>query len=672
MEEATERIAAAGGEARWRDAVRRWREGAPPPFSRQWEVYRECFGEPGDREAPPLAWRPGEEQTRRSNLAWLLGESGAGDYAALHAWTVADKERFWRLTLERLGVVFRRPPDRILDLGGEVEDPVWLPGAEMNVAESCLRAAPGAPAVVAGREGDEGLRTVSYGELEKLADRVAHGLRGAGLAAGEAVALYMPMTVECVAAYLGAVKAGCPVVSIADSFSAEELARRLEIGEARAVVTVASYHWAGRSIDLYEKVRAAGAPAAVVLPPAAGEPPELRAGDLAWADFLGPPQPFAAVAGDPYRVTNVLFSSGTTGTPKAIPWTHLTPLKCAMDGHFHQDVRPGDVVAWPTNIGWMMGPWLIYAALVNRATIALYEGAPTGPGFARFVRDAGVTMLGVVPSLVRAWRTAGSSPDATEDGALSGIDWSGVRLFSSTGEPSNRRDYLWLMSRTGYRAPVIEYLGGTEIGGGHITGSVLQPASPSTFTTPALGCGFVVLGEDARPVAEGEMGELYLVPPALGLSQTLLNRDHHEVYYAGCPRGPAGQTLRRHGDEFVRLPGGFWRAQGRADDTMNLGGIKVGSVELERVMDAHPAVYESAAVAVQPAGGGADRLVAYVVPAGETDPATLRRELQRQIASRLNPLFKIHDLVLVDRLPRTASNKLMRRKLRAAYGAPAE
>ena len=125
----------------------------------------------------------------------------------------------------------------------------------------------------------------------------------------------------------------------------------------------------------------------------------------------------------------------------------------------------------------MMGPWLIYAGLVNGATIALYEGAPTGAEFARFVEEAGVTMLGVVPSLVRAWRRSG---------ATDGADWSGVRLFSSTGEASTVEDYLWLMSRAGYRAPVIEYCGGTEIGGGYVTGSVLQPASPATFTTRRL------------------------------------------------------------------------------------------------------------------------------------------------------------------------------------------
>jgi acetyl-CoA synthetase len=290
--------------------------------------------------------------------------------------------------------------------------------------------------------------------------------------------------------------------------------------------------------------------------------------------------------------------------------------------------------------------------------MALYDGAPGGAGFTRFVERAGITMLGVVPSLVAAWRASG---------ACDGVDWGRIELFSSTGEPSNRPDYLWLMSRAGYRAPVIEYCGGTEIGGGYVTGTVVQPASPATFSTPALGIDLVILDEHGQPARDGADGEVFLVPPSIGLSQTLLNRDHHEVYHAGCPVGPGGEPLRRHGDQMERLPGGFFRAHGRADDTMNLGGIKVSSVELEAVLGSHPAVAECAAVAVQPEGEGADRLVVFVVLREPRPPGDLRRELGRLLADQLNPLFKVHDVVATESLPRTASNKLMRRTLRAEY-----
>lgn len=637
-------------EARWQRAVEESR-GGDIPFERQWAAFREI--------SPPAAWRPDPAGAERSNLGRHLRKLGLKDYAALHAFSVRDRAAFWEGVIGHLGIVFVTPPTTILDPSCGSEHPRWLPGARLNISDSCFRRDPGRLAMVCGREGEHALRTLTYGQLEALANRVANGLLAGGWRAGDRIALYMPMTAECVAAYLGIVRAGMVVVSIADSFSPEEIRRRLGIGEAKGVITVDRFERAEKSIDLYAKIREADAPRAVVIPSGGGAP-ALRGGDLAWERFLGADASFRSVPSDPDALTNVLFSSGTTGDPKAIPWTQLTPLKCAMDGHFHQDIRPGDVVAWPSNIGWMMGPWLIYASLVNGAAMALYEGLPSGEGFARFVESAGVTVLGVVPALVKAWRASG----ALESG---GADWSGIRLFSSTGEASNQKDSLWLMSRAGYRAPVIEYCGGTEIGGGHITGSVLQPASPATFTTPALGLDFVVLDEQRKPVREGEMGELFLIPPSIGLSQSLLNQDHHRVYYEGCPRGPDGEGLRRHGDQILRLPGGFWKAQGRADDTMNLGGIKVSSVELEEAVNAHEVVRESAAVAVIPGGEGADRLVIFAVLKRPMEKGTLLKGLQGLVAKRLNPLFRIHDVVPVERLPRTASNKIMRRELRREY-----
>lgn len=691
---------------RWRDLVARLRSGESLPFEDQWKAFRQIYSGRPVEAGPPLVWTPTRERIRESNLGrfqsdWVAGREAAGraaagrnavgqeasdrgaasreaasreapgqetadtgsgsDYETLRAWSVADPAAFWERVIARLGISFTKPPEATLDLSRGAAQPRWLPGAELNCVDSCFRADPDRPAIVTGREGTAALRTVTYRDLERQVNRFANGLAEHGLGAGQGVALYMPMTAECVVAYLGTIRAGGYIVSIADSFAPREMKTRLEIGRADAIVTVDRHTRGGKTFPLYEKVVEAGAPRAIVIPDpttAARASPLTREGDVGWSDFLGASERFDPVIAQPGQVTNILFSSGTTGTPKAIPWNQLTPIKCAMDGHFHQDIRPGDVVAWPTNVGWMMGPWLIYASLLNQATIALYEGTPAGPGFARFVEDVGVTMLGVVPSLVRAWMAS----EATR-----GVDWGGIRVFSSTGEPSNQKDYLWLMSLTGYRAPVIEYCGGTEVGGGYITGTVVQPASPATFTTSALGLDFVILREDGRPAGPGEMGEVFLVPPSIGLSQELWNRDHDEVYFSGCPTGPKGEVLRRHGDQITHLHGGFYKAQGRADDTMNLGGIKVSSLELERVIDAHDRVYESAAVAVQPEGEGPERLVVHVVAEPDTDPQTLRTELGSMIAKQLNPLFKIYDLVVCESLPRTASNKLMRRTLRAQY-----
>lgn len=642
----------------WASFVTRVRSDPSIGFDEQWRFFLELSVARDPALGPLPTWIPEDDRIAGANLGRLMESLGCATYTDLHRWSVEHRAGFWARVIDELGIIFERAPAEVLDASRGPLDPRWLPGARFNIADSCFLADSCVTAVVEGREGELSDRYLGYGELNALVNRVANGLRDHGFDQGARIALYMPMTAECVAAYLGIIRAGCAVVSIADSFAPAEVARRLAIAGADAVVTVAEFDRGGRAIPMYAKVRDATDLPAIVVTGDNEPPPQLRRGDLLWADFLGADRPFPSPAAPPDAVTNVLFSSGTTGDPKAIPWTQLTPLKCAMDGRYHQDIGPGSIVGWPTNIGWMMGPWLIWATLLNRGCIALYQGLPSGSDFADFVTRAGVTMLGVVPSLVRAWR---------DSGACDGADWSRIETFSSTGEPSNRRDYLWLASRTGYRAPIIEYCGGTEIGGGYITGTVVQPASPSTFTTPALGLDLAILDDHGRPVGEGDEGEVFIVPPSIGLSQTLLNRDHDTVYHAGCPAGPNGEALRRHGDRLARLPGGFYRAQGRADDTMNLGGIKISSLELERVIDRHPAVSESAAVAVQPGGEGAEALVVFAVPAADVDRTELLADLQRRVASQLNPLFKIHDLEIVDSLPRTASNKLMRRTLRDRY-----
>ena len=645
-------------EAQWQEFVASQRGDEERPFEEHWAAFQKIFANRRIEDGPPVVWHPDGQTPELTNLYRAMEDNGFDEYNAFHRWSAEDTPAFWSYALRVLGIVFAREPDEILDLSCGVTHPRWLPGAEMNCVDSCFTAISHKPAIISSGEGQSGHRVISYGELERLVNRFANGLREQGIGTDTAIALYMPMTFQCVAAYLAIVRAGCRVVSIADSFSAAELRTRMDIVEAHIVLTVESYVRAGKTMTMYDRVVQAGVPRAIVIPARESDRPDLRESVILWDDLLSENDVFESVTGDPYRVINVLFSSGTTGEPKAIPWTNLTPLKGAMDGYFHQDIHSEDVVAWPTNIGWMMGPWLIYATFINRATMALYEGAPLDRGFTGFIRDAGVSILGVIPSIVRAWRTTG---------ALDDTDWSRVRVITSTGEPSNREDYLWLMSRLAYRTPVIEYLGGTEIGGGHLTGTLLQPASPSTFTTPGLGMDFVILDEAGQLVNEGEMGELFIIPPAIGLSQALLNKDHDVVYYTDCPEGPNGETLRRHGDQALRMHRGFFRAQGRADDTMNLGGIKVSSLELEQIVDDHEAVYESAAVAVQAGGEGAEKLVVFVVLDSEIGHDHLSQDLRRMISIKLNPLFKIHDLVIADALPRTASNKLMRRTLRTQY-----
>jgi acetyl-CoA synthetase len=669
------------------------------PFALHQLLYKTVYADWDSDLGPPPVWSPSFDQIQSTNIAALMRSLNIDSYEALHAWSVQHRAEFWKAMIQRLGIQFQHPYTQTVDLSQGVEYPTWLVDARLNIVESCFQAPEHATAIVFLKDGLH--HTWSYGELRSLTSRVANSIIDAGFKPGDAIAIALPMTPESVAIYLGIVAAGCVVVGIADSFAADEIATRLRITNAKAMFTQDVIHRAGKSIPLYAKVVAANAPQAIVLSAASTTSGntldvELRSGDVTWTEFLGNDNQFIPIAAESSAFTNILFSSGTTGDPKAIPWTQTTPIKCAADGHLHHDIHPGDVVAWYTNLGWMMGPWLIYASLINQAAIALYNDSPTQRGFGQFIQDARVTMLGVVPSLVNTWRTTH---------CMHGLDWSAIKAFSSTGECSNPDDMLFLMALAGYK-PIVEYCGGTEIGGGYITGTLVQPCSPATFTTPALGLDVVILDHNDRPATKGEA---FIIPPSIGLSTTLLNKDHHQVYFADTPllgfpsashplsseefkiqnskfktsdqfkiqnsKFKSSQDLtlniplRRHGDQLERLPNGYYRALGRVDDTMNLAGIKVSSAEIERVLMTVDDVGEAVAIAISPPTGGPSQLIIYAVAEPECQKTTseLSAELQEAIARHLNPLFKIRDLVLVDALPRTASNKVMRRVLRDQY-----
>ena len=626
-------------------------------------LYRRAYeGRP--REAGPgPAWLPSPEDAARTNLGRLMAARGLARYEDFHRWSIERRDAFWETAIRTLGIVFRTPPSRIRDPDSPVTRPVWLPGARLNIAESCFRGDPGRTAIVYASEADPAVRRMTLGELRTLSARVAHGLDGLGVRRGERVALDLPMTPEAVAIYLGTILAGRAVVGIADASAAPDIEKRARIGGAKAVFTVDRYVRDGKSHGIYEKVVEAHAPRTVVLPAEGRDKVRpARRNDVAWDDFLSDRATVDAAACDPSDVTNVLFSSGTTKDPKAILWTHATPIKAAMDAALHHDVRPDDVLAWPTSFGWMMGPWLTYGSLVNGAAMALYTGAAQRRAYGAFVADAGVTMLGVVPKLVRGWKL---------DRAMEGLDWSRIRRFSSTGETSSPDEMFYLMALAGNK-PVIEYCGGTEVGGGYLTGTMVQPAAPSCFTTPALGLDFVLL-DDGRPAGRGEV---FLVPPSIGLSNDLLNYDHRKEYFDGVPRGPHGETLRRHGDQVERLGGGYYRHHGRIDDMVNIYGVKSSAEEIRSVL-AHDLVADAKPVAVDVEDTGQHSLVIYAVPRDPKllgDPAArerLRKDFQKEIKERLNPLLAhVHDVVLVAELPQAGPGKTKTmRALRADYEA---
>ncbi len=633
------------------------RELAACPFALHLSLFQTLFPNWQTDPASAPAWLPDTNTIPETNLHRAMTAANITSLPAFRQWAHTHPAEFWDSQIKNLGIVQKQSYTTPVDLTNGIENPRWLAHARLNIADSCFTAPPSATALIFSDD-QQVLRTRTYGELDHDTSCIAQSLLTQKLRPGDAIAIAMPMTVAAVTIYLGILKMGGVVVSIADSFSAEEMATRLCIANAKAVFTQDGILRGEKQLPLYAKLIAANAPRCFVLPCDKTVCDTLREGDMTWRAFLTETPLTTSQACDPDAPCNILFSSGTTGEPKAIPWTHTTPIKAASDAYLHHDIRPGDVLAWPTNLGWMMGPWLIFAALINRAAIAIYPDVARDRAFGEFVQDAKVTMLGVVPTLVATWR---------QSHCMEGLDWSAIRAFSSTGECSNAEDMLYLMSLAGYK-PVIEYCGGTEIGGAYLTSTLIENNYPAAMTGPACGLDLVLIDETGQLTNNGEVA---LLPPSIGLSNTLLNANHHTIYYANMP-APNGQHLRRHGDQAERLSNGGYRVLGRVDDTMNLGGIKVSAAEIERALIGIAAITETAAIAVTPPHGGPSQLVIYATSSAALEKALVLKAMQARINAHLNPLFKIQEVILVPELPKTASNKIMRRLLRKNYHASVE
>ncbi|XP_022859376.1 probable acyl-activating enzyme 18, peroxisomal isoform X3 [Olea europaea var. sylvestris] len=590
---------------------------------------------------PPLYWFPTPYQSGCTNLGRIMESHGprllgasykdpTTTFRQFHKYSVQHPEIYWSIILNELSLNFAVAPKCILDTSNKSKPGgTWLPGSALNIADCCLQSnkylkkEDDSLAIVWRSEGcdDQNVEHMTLKQLREKVMLVANAL-DVTFSKGDAIAIDMPMTATAVIIYLAIVLAGFIVVSIADSFAANEIATRLRVSKAKAIFTQDFIARGGQKFPLYR------------------------------SNYYFPVyQPIDSV-------TNILFSSGTSGDPKAIPWTHLSPIRCAADSWTHSDLQAGDIFCWPTNLGWVVGPILLYSCFLTGATLALYHGSPLGRGFGRFIQDAGVTILGTVPSLVKTWKITN---------CMEGLDWTKIKSFCSGGEASNIDDDLWLSSRAYYK-PIVECCGGTELSSAYIQGNILQPQAFGAFSSASLSTGFVILNESGLPYPDDQActGEVGLFPRYMGATDRLMNADHDEVYFKGMPIYK-GMQLRRHGDIIKRTVGGFLVVQGRADDTMNLGGIKTSSIEIERVCDgADESVLETAAVSTAPPNGGPEQLAIFVVlkTGFEVEADMLNLKFSRSIQTKLNPLFKVSFVKIVPVFPRTATNKLLRRVLR--------
>jgi acetyl-CoA synthetase len=610
------------------------------------------------------AWHPPADAWERTRVGRFGHEHGASGLDALRARSTADPAWFWDAVVAHLGIPFTTPYEQVLDERKGIPWTTWFTGGRTNLADACCdrwaAEAPDADAVV--WEGEEGTtRTWTFRELRAEADGVAHLLRARGVRAGDAVGIYLPMLPETIAAVLAVAKLGAVFVPVFSGYGTEAVRVRLEDAGAVALITADAFPRRGRAVPMLDTALAATVPtvATIVVVDRLGGALPTDGRVVAWPAPAA--TPFATTAVDSEHTLFLAYTSGTTGRPKAVVHVHGGwTVKVAEEGAFQTDIGPGDRVFWLTDLGWIMGPWLLTAGLANGAAILLFDGAPDHPGPDRlwsFLAAHRGTHCGVSPTLVRALMAHG-------DDAPRAHDLSALRVLASTGEPWNQDPWHWYFDQVGGgRCPVINISGGTEVGACFLSPHPVEPISPMSLGGPSLGMAVDVFDDEGRPL-RGAVGELVCTQPWPGMTRGLRNDPERylETYWSRWP------DVWVHGDwaSIEEVDGRTeWFLHGRSDDTIKVAGKRLGPAEVESALVSHPAVVEAAAVGLPDPLKG-EQLWAYVVTGADVTPTeALRDELVALVAAQLGKSFRPAGVRFVRSLPKTRSAKVVRRAVRA-------
>jgi acetyl-CoA synthetase len=616
-------------------------------------------------------WRPGPDHLARSRLAKAMKRWGFDSVEALHQASVERPEWFWAAAAEDLGIPLHGKVAKVQDDARGHAFPRWFSGAKLNVVESCVDRHAADPqqaqSIAVVYEGDSGQRrTLSFAELKIEVDRFAAGLRRLGVGKGDRVAMFMPPVPEATVTAMACAKIGAVAVPAFSGYGSESLATRLQAAEAKVLVTVDSTTRRGKPVPMKEV-----ADGAVAVSPSVQHLVVIRASgeqvamdtkrDRWWQDVAAPLAegvvPEQPVALDPNDPLMIIYTSGTTGLPKGIVHSHIGfALKAAVDFGYAFDLQPGDMLGWIVDMGWMLGPLMILGCLQCGAGMVMIEGLPDHPApdrLWRIVERNRVTVQGIAPSAARGLR-------ARSDGNGPQLDLSSLRAFASTGEAWDDPTWHWLFETLGgRRLPILNYSGGTETGGGILSCYTILPQAPASFSGPLPGMDVDVLDADGQPT--GEIGELVVRNTWVGMTHSFWRDDarYLDTYWGRWP------DTWVHGD-LASIDGqGYWHIHGRSDDTLKIGGRRVGPAEIESALVAQPGIAEAAVIGVPDEMKG-QNVVAFVVPrpgAVQQEPDALIAAVTKMLGKAMAPSL-VH---LVEGLPKTKNGKIMRRAIRGRY-----
>jgi acetoacetyl-CoA synthetase len=625
-------------------------------------------------------WKPTAADVERAEMTrymrWAGERRGAPfvDYEELWSWSVQETEDFWASIWEFAGVRASRPYERVLD-SLAMPGTRWFQGAELNYAENMLlgpgSVSPRDPAQVAVLHCSElrGLDQLTWGELSERVAAAAGGLRSLGVGRGDRVVAYMPNIPETLIAFLATASLGAIWSSAAPEFGARSVIDRFAQIEPKVLLAVDGYRHGGKDFDRTSVVEGilAELPTVehtVMLPYLSeGDLPERsEAGRLGWSRLLalgdGAELTFEQVPFD--HPLWVLYSSGTTGLPKAIVQGHGGILLEQLKKRLHLELRPGDRMFWFTTTGWMMWNFLV-GCLLSDAAIVLYDGSPGHPDLGvlwQLAERARITCMGVSAGLLASCEKAGIEPARD-------YDLSALRAIGSTGSPLAPESFTWVYEHVGSDIWLFSTSGGTDVCTAFVGGSPLLPVFEGELQCRSLGCAVESWDEQGRSLLD-EVGELVVTRPLPSMPLYLWGDADgerlRESYFSMYP------GIWRHGDWIRITPRGGAVIYGRSDSTINRQGVRMGTSEIYRAAGAVEEVLDALVVDVPtPASGGAARasdgelsmLLFVVLRDGVTLDGDLTARIKRRIREDCSPRHVPNEVLQIEQVPRTLSGKVL-------------
>ncbi|MFC9974232.1 acetoacetate--CoA ligase [Spirillospora sp. NPDC127200] len=590
-------------------------------------------------------------------LAWLEEARGLrfAEYPDLWRWSVEDLPGFWTSVWDFFGVRAHTPPREALE-SRAMPGARWFPGATLNYAEHALGRPEDAEnvAVIAHSQTRPPV-TLTFGELRDQVARAREGLRGLGVGPGDRVVAYLPNIPETLVAFLAAASLGAVWASCAPEFGPRGVLDRFGQLEPKVLLCVTGYAYGDRAIDRSGEAAeiGAGLPGLehIVHVPY-GAHTEAPEGASGWADLLGAPAggpangpEFEAVPFD--HPLFVLFSSGTTGRPKAIVHGHGGILLEHLKNHgLSWDLRPGDRMLWFTTTAWMMWNALV-SGLLLRSAIVMVDGNPAHPDLGwqwRLAAETGTTLMGASPAFLMACRKEGLRP--ADD-----LDLSRLRQIGSAGSPLPAEGSRWVHDRIGPDVLLNLGSGGTDVCTGLLQGGPLQPSWPGAISGPALGVAAAAYDPAGKPVV-GRLGELVVTEPMPSMPVGFWNDPDGKRYRAAYFEDFPG--VWRHGD-WVRFdPDGHCEVTGRSDATLNRGGVRLGTADFYAVVEELDEIGDSLVVHLE----DDDELLLFVVlRPGRVLDGGLRRKLAGALRAALSPRHVPDTVAAVPAVPRNRTGK---------------